>query len=164
MTGHNPTTDRSKLGSKRHILTDKDGIPLSTFITSANTHDVTVATNTIDNIVIKRPSSSITKYRNNNNNKRKKKKQNLCLDKAYHSKDLEQEIVKRGYVPHIRHRREEKKLNKKHPARRWVVERTNSWHNRFRKLFTRYEKKDENYLGLVQLANSIIVYRRIILG
>jgi len=44
-------------------------------------------------------------------------------------------------------------------------ERTNSWHNnRFRKLFTRYEKKDENYLGLVQLANSIIVYRRIILG
>jgi IS5 family transposase len=78
MTGHNPT-DRSKLGSKRHILTDKDGIPLSTFITTANTHDVTVATNTIDNIVIKRPSSSITKYRNNNNNKRKKKKQNLCL-------------------------------------------------------------------------------------
>ena len=52
MTGHNPT-DRSKLGSKRYILTDKDDIPLSTFITSANTHDVTVATNTIDNIVIK---------------------------------------------------------------------------------------------------------------
>jgi transposase len=159
MTGHNPT-DRSKLGTKRHILTDKEGIPLSTVITSANTHDVIVATNTIDNIVIKRPSSSssITKYRN------KKKKQNLCLDKAYHSKEVEQEIIKRGYVPHIRHRREEKKLNKKHPARRWVVERTNSWHNRFRKLFTRYEKKDENYLGLVQLANSIIVYRRLILG
>ena len=49
-------------------------------------------------------------------------------------------------------------------ARRWVVERTNSWHNRFRKLFTRYEKKDENYLCLVHLANSIIVYRKIILG
>jgi len=56
MTGHNPT-DRSKLGSKRHILTDKNGIPLSTFITSANTYDVIVATNSIDNIVIKRPSS-----------------------------------------------------------------------------------------------------------
>ena len=37
MTEHNPT-DRSKLGTKRHILTDKDGIPLSTIITSANTH------------------------------------------------------------------------------------------------------------------------------
>jgi putative transposase len=89
----------------------------------------------------------------------------LCLDKAYHSKEVERESIKRGYIPHIRHRREEKKKHiKKYPARRWVVERTNSWHNRFRKLFTRYEKKDENYLGLVQLANSLIVYRRLILG
>ena len=103
MTGHNPT-DRSKLGSKRHILTDKDGIPLSTFITSANTHDVTFATNTIDNIIIKRPSSSHNKS---------KHKQNLCLDKAYYSKEVEQEIIKRGYNPHIRHRREEQKQNKK---------------------------------------------------
>ena len=160
MTGSNPT-DRSKLGTKRHILTDKDGIPLSTVITSANTNDVTVAIDTVDSIIIKRPSSkSITKYRNKN------KKQNLCLDKAYHSKEVEQEIINRGYIPHIRHRREEEKLfHRTHPAaRRWVVERTNSWHNRFRKLFTRYEKKDENYLGLVQLANSLIVYRRIILG
>ena len=156
MTGHNPT-DRSKLGSKRHILVDKDGIPLSTFITSANTHDVIIAIDTVDNIVIKRSSS---KPKHN-----QKKKQNLCLDKAYHSKEVEQEIIKRGYNPHIRHRREEEKLfHRKYPARRWVVERTNSWHNRFRKLFTRYEKKDENYLGLVQLANSLIVYRRIILG
>ena len=111
MTGHNPT-DRSKLGSKRHILTEKDGIPLSTFITSANTHDVTVATNTIDNIVIKRPSSSITKYRN--------MKQNLCLDKAYHSKEVEQEIIKRGYIPHIRHRREEEEIisTRRHPSKK----------------------------------------------
>ncbi len=154
MTGHNPT-DRGKLGTKRHILTDKDGIPLSVVITSANTHDVIVATNTIDNIVIKRPP-----YKPQD----KKKKQKLCLDKAYHSKEVEQEIFKRGYIPHIRYRREKKKLKKRNPARRWVIERTNSWHNRFRKLFTRYEKKDENYLGLVQLSNSIIVYRRLILG
>ena len=157
MTGHNPT-DRGKLGTKRHILTDKDGIPLSAVITSANTHDVTVAIDTVDSIVIKRPSSSSSKSKHN------QKKQNLCLDKAYHSKEVEQESVKRGYIPHIRHRREEKKHIKRQPARRWVVERTNSWHNRFRKLFTRYEKKDENYLGLVQLANSLIVYRRLILG
>jgi transposase len=158
MTGHNPT-DRSKLGSKRHILVDKEGIPLSTFITSANTHDATVAIDTVDSMVIKRRQS----YKLIDRNKRKK--QNLCLDKAYNSKEVEQEIIKRGYIPHILHRREEEKqFKKKHPARRWVVERTNSWHNRFRKLFTRYEKKEENYLGLVQLANSLIVYRRLILG
>jgi transposase len=43
-------------------------------------------------------------------------------------------------------------------------ERTNSWHNRFRKLLIRYEKKSENYLALVCLACCIIVYRGIILG
>src|SRR3954471_24944270 len=154
MTGHNPT-DRSKLGSKRHILTDKKGIPLSVIITSANTHDVTVAIDIFDSMVIKRQSLSKLKH---------KQKQNLCLDKAYHSKEIEQEIIKRGYIPHIRHRREERIFHRKHPAKRWVVERTNSWHNRFRKLFTRYEKKDKNYLGLVQLSCSIIIYRKIILG
>ena len=111
MTGHNPT-DRSKLDSKRHILTDKNGIPLSTFITSANTYDVTVATNIIDNIVIKQPSHNKSKH-----------KQNLCLDKTYHYNEIEQEIIKRGYIPHIWHRREEeKKQNKKYLARRWVIE------------------------------------------
>ena len=52
MTGHNPT-GRSKLGNKRHILTDKYGIPLSVIITSGNTHDVIVAIDTVDSMVLK---------------------------------------------------------------------------------------------------------------
>ncbi len=53
--GSNPTTDRSKLGTKRHILTDKDGVPLSTaaVIILANTHDVKVVTDVIGNVVVK---------------------------------------------------------------------------------------------------------------
>jgi putative transposase len=51
-----------------------------------------------------------------------------------------------------------------HAKRRWVVERTNSWHNRFRKLLVRYEKKLENYFALVCLGCCIVIYRRIILG
>jgi transposase len=96
--------------------------------------------------------------------------QNLCLDKGYDFQEIEYEAVKRGYISHIRHRGEEtllamtKKYSNHHPARRWVVEATNSWHNRFRKLLIRYEKKSENYLGLVHLSCCIILYRRIILG
>jgi hypothetical protein len=62
MTGNNPT-DRGKLGTKRHILTDKNDIPLFNVITSANTHDVTVAIDTVDKIVIKRRSSSKQKQK-----------------------------------------------------------------------------------------------------
>ena len=167
MTGNNPT-DRSKLGIRRHLLTDKNGIPLSAVISSANAHDIKVVADVIDNTVIKRkPSSSYFA---------KKKRTNyhhLCLDRAYNSKSIEKEIIKRGYVPHISYKRkrgqkkEENSNQKKYSSvknKRWVVERTNSWHNRFRKLFIRYERKMENYLGLVQLSCGIIIYRKIILG
>ncbi len=54
--GNNPTTDRSKLGTKRHILTDKKGIPLSVVISSANTHDIKLVTDVVDNAVIHKRS------------------------------------------------------------------------------------------------------------
>ncbi|HEY6534579.1 MAG TPA: hypothetical protein VIY08_02040 [Candidatus Nitrosocosmicus sp.] len=54
MTGNN-LTDRSKVGTKRHILTDKNGIPISVVILSANTPDVKLVTDVVDNTVIKRP-------------------------------------------------------------------------------------------------------------
>jgi len=168
MTGNNPT-DRSKLGTKRHILTDKKGIPLSVIISSANTNDIKLVTDVVDNAVIRRPSS---KYRKG----RTTVQQHLCLDKGYNSEHKEQELIKRGYVLHIPIKKKKKGTNnekditrpifniKKYSPKRWVVERTNSWHNRFRKLFTRYEKKSQNYLGLVQLSCCIIIYRKIILG
>jgi transposase len=167
MTGNSPV-DRSKLGTKRHILTDKKGIPLSAVISSASTHDIKLVTDVMDNMVIKRSSSSSAKC----NSSRKRKVQHLCLDKAYNSKTVKQAIIKRGYVPHIPYKRNrgqkiEAMCQKRYPSaknKRWVEERTNSWHNRFRKLFTRYEKKVGNYLGLVQLSCSIIIYRKIILG
>ena len=123
-------------------------------------------------LVIKRPfESSFSKKKTRRQNRQQQ--QHLCLDRAYSSKSIEKEIIKRGYVPHIPYKRKrgqmkkEKTNQKQYPSaknKRWVVERTNSWHNRFRKLFTRYEKKVENYLGLVQLSCSIIIYRKIILG
>lgn len=132
------------------MLTDKNGIPLSVVITAANTHDMKAAIRTLDSVVLR---------------KRPKDTQNLCLDKGYDFPQIEHESVSRGYAPHIHHRGDGSRMLKNvHRVRRWVVERTNSWHNRFRKLLVRYEKKVENYLGLVQLACCVIVYRRTLLG
>ena len=166
MTGNSPT-DRSKLGKvKRHILTDKNGIPLSAVISSASTHDINLVTDVVDNAVIKRKKG------------RGRGRQHLCLDKGYNSAEEEQELIKRGYKLHIPIKRKKKKTGKeeddqkpngvsnrkKYSAKRWGVERTNSWHNRFRKLFTRYEKMAENYLGLIQFSCAMIIYSKIILG
>lgn len=52
------------------------------------------AIKTLDSIVTRRPI--------------KKKKQNLCLDRGYYSAEIEHEVVKRRYIPHIRRRGEKK--------------------------------------------------------
>ncbi len=64
--------------------------------------------------------------------------------------------------PHIRSRGEEKKALEREAgfrARRWVVERTHSWLNRFRGLLIRWSKKPQNHRALLQLACGLIAWR-----
>jgi putative transposase len=66
----------------------------------------------------------------------------------------------RGYTPHVRQRGEEARACRQgQRARRWVVERTHSWFNRFRKLLVRYEKTAANFLALLQCAAALICWR-----
>src|SRR3954452_5758472 len=96
MTGSNPT-DRSKLGqAKRHILTDKNGIPLSIIITSASAHEIKTVTDVIDNAVLNRPSE--LSYKKKKTRRKYSQQQHLCLDRAYSSKSTEQKIIKRGML------------------------------------------------------------------
>ena len=44
-------------------------------------------------------------------------------------------------------------------ARQWVVERTHSWLNRFRRILVRWEKKAENYIALLHFACALIALR-----
>ena len=67
-----------------------------------------------------------------------------------------------GFVAHIRARGEATPAPEVTPgqkARRWVVERTHSWMNRFRSLLIRWAKKVENYLGLLYFVCGLIAYR-----
>ncbi len=119
-------------------------------ITPAHWHDVRGATATLDRIMTKRPRPT------------PQQPQHLCLDKGYESAKIEAAVRRRRYVPHIRRRGEQGPRRRLHRARRWVVERTASWHNRFCKLLVRFEKRVENYLGLVHLACCLIVYRLVL--
>ena len=76
MTGSNPTDRSGKLGTKRHILADKDGIPLSAVMSSASDHDVKLVTGVVDDAVAKRHISSLKTKTG------RKRKHRLCLDKA----------------------------------------------------------------------------------
>src|SRR5215468_8320333 len=48
-TGENPT-DRRKLGTKHHIVTDAQGVPLAVTITGSNVHDVRELLHVVDAI------------------------------------------------------------------------------------------------------------------
>jgi transposase len=88
----------------------------------------------------------------------------LCLDRGYRTKAVPGIVAQRGMVAHIQGRDEEIKARQFDPtwkARRWVIERTHSWINRFRGLLIRWSKKTVNHTAFLQLACAIITWRSI---
>jgi putative transposase len=91
--------------------------------------------------------------------------QHLCADKGYAGKPAQEAMQERDYVPHVRQRGEEvtaKRRNARYRPRRWVVERTHSWLNRYRKLLVRFEKTAMSHEALLELACALIVFRHVI--
>ena len=122
-------------------------------IAGANVHDAKLLLATIQAIVVKRPRPTA------------RRPQHLCLDKGYDNPSGREAAKAGGYVPHIRRIGEEKldpKGRKRYPARRWVVERTLGWLSKCRALLVRYDKKDTNYLGLLQLGCALLWFRRVL--
>jgi putative transposase len=149
--GKNPT-DRGKKGSKESVLVDGDGGPLAVVLAAANVNDQKLLRETIEAIVIERPKPT------------KAKPQHLCLDAAYDNPTGREAAAAGQYTPHIVPVRKENRRSKRtkgHKARRWVVERTLAWLCKCRGILVRYDKKDENYLGLIQLACALFWYRRL---
>lgn len=116
----------------------------------ANINDFKLARETIQSIPVKKPRPSLHKP------------QNLSLDKGYDNDEVRELARAFWFTAHIRTRGEEAALLKSHArfkARRWVVERTHSWMNRFRRILIRWEKKAENYLAMLHLALAYITFR-----
>jgi len=88
--------------------------------------------------------------------------QGLCLDKGYDYSIVRREVRQFGFTPHVRSRGEEKERDPLKPARRWVVERTHSWMNRYRRILVRWEKKAQNYMAMLHLACALIVFKKVI--
>jgi putative transposase len=148
-TGPNPT-DRAKSGVKRSLLTEGQGVPVGLVVAGANRPDLKLVKETIKSIVVKRPRPT------------KKRPQGMCLDKGYDYAEVRDTLREFSFTAHIRARGEEAQALKRHVgarARRWVVERTHSWMNRFRRVLIRWDKKGENYLAFLHFACALIAFR-----
>ncbi|ADB15575.1 transposase IS4 family protein [Pirellula staleyi DSM 6068] len=139
-TGKNPT-DRAKLGTKRSLMTDARGIPVGLAVSGANTHDSRLLQATLENRLLRFPRDPNSRC------------ERLLLDKAYDSQAIRTLVEEQlSFRAHIRSRHQEIREKERARPRRWVVERTHSWLNRFRGVLLRWEKKVDNHIAILQLA------------
>jgi transposase len=129
-TGPSPV-DRRKPGSKMHVITDAQGVPLASLMTPANVNGVTELIPLVD--AVPPMAGSVGRPR--------RRPQRVQGDRAYQSAAAEKELRRRKITPVIAHRKTE---HGSHLGKlRWLIERTLSWLKQFRRLRIRYERLAE---------------------
>lgn len=83
----------------------------------------------------------------------------LHADKGYDYAFCRRALRRRGIVPRIARRGIDS--SERLGRWRWVVERTLSWLNRFRRLKVRYERRDDIHLGFCLLACALVCWGRL---
>ena len=141
--GKNPT-DKGKAGTKRHLVSDRRGIPLCVMLSAANVHDSMVFEELIDSIEpIKRPRG-----------RPRKRPDKLHADKAYDDKKCKGALRRRGIKSRIARKGIES--SEKLGRHRWIVERTLAWLSKYRRLTIRYERRDDIHEAFLHLGCSLI--------
>jgi IS5 family transposase len=150
-TGKDPT-NRGKDPTKRHVVVDRTGLPLSITISAANLHDSKALEVPIDAI----PPLRLSGKRRERPRQRPMK---LHADKGYDYPRCRRALRSRGITPRIARRGVES--SERLGRYRWVVERTLSWLNRFRRLKVRYERRGDIHEAFLSLACALICARAV---
>lgn len=131
-------------------MTEAGGVPIGLAVEGANRHDMKLVRATLDSIPVERPEPT------------PEQPQGMCLDKGYDYDEVRETLQEFGFTAHIRSRGEEAHALKREAgfkARRWVVERTHSWMNRFRRILIRWDKRAANYIAFLHFACALVAFR-----
>ncbi|WP_425586824.1 IS5 family transposase [Streptomyces rameus] len=141
--------DRARPGSKHHVVTDGQGIPLAVSLTGGNRNDVTQLLPLLDKVpavagVVGRP---------------RHRPDALLADRGYDHDKYRRLLWQRGIRPVIAER------GQPHGSGlgvfRWVVERTIAWLHGFRRLRIRWERRDDIHEAFLGLATCLITHRHV---
>jgi transposase len=125
-------------------VVDRKGVPLAVMLSAANVHDSMLLEDLIDAIEpIKRPRG-----------RPRKRPEKLHADKAYDDKKCARVLRKRGIKRRIA--RKGVQSSEKLGRHRWIVERTLAWIAKYRRLATRYERRDDIHEAFLSLGCSLI--------
>ncbi len=142
--GRNPV-DRGKGGIKRSTAVDGRGIPIGAVTAPANRHDSPLLSKTLDAV-----SGTLGEL---------PERVSVHLDRGYDSELTRERLQERGLLAEI------SKKGKPAPlvaTKRWIVERTNSWHNAHKKLAWCTERQGQVIDFWVAFSEVIIIVRRLI--
>ncbi|GAB3377237.1 hypothetical protein GCM10027360_54690 [Amycolatopsis echigonensis] len=147
-TGPSPV-DRARLGSQHHLITEGNGIPLAVTLTGGNRHDSTQLIGLVE---------AIPPIRGKRGRLRRHPRW-LHADRGYDYDHHRQALRDKGIPPRIAGK------NTPHGSGlgkvRWGVERTFAWLHHDKRLRTRYERRADIHLGLLQLGCVLICYRQL---
>ena len=146
-TGPNPT-DRGRRGTKRHLVVDRNGIPLAARITAANVHDSRAFERLLDAVPPVRRSAP---------GRPRRRPEKAHADKAYDIPRCRTYLRRRGIGCRIA--RKGVDSSERLGRYRWVVERTLAWLSRFRRLVVRYERRADIHGAFLSLACALICWR-----
>lgn len=141
--GRSPV-DRGKRGLKRSTAVDANGIPLATISAPANRHDSPLLPETLERVGALGLLLDGT---------------SVHLDRGYDSRATREKLKARGLDPVVSERGKPAPLA---AAKRWVAERTNSWHNAHKKLAWCTERRGRVIDFWIAFSEVIIVVRRLI--
>jgi putative transposase len=125
-------------------------VPVGLAVDGANRPDLKLVRETLESIPVERPASTAAAP------------QHLCLDNGYNYAEPKQIVEEFRFTAHLPKEPQAAQATKRQArqkARRWVVERTHSWMNRFRGILIRWNKKPENYIAMLHFAFALITYR-----
>lgn len=146
-TGPSPV-DRRKQGIKLGVIVEGKGLPVALIAARGNRNDQKLLNPLLDNLP-KQIRQSGTCY--------------LHGDGGFDCATNRKGLVGRGFAAVIPLRKPKNKprILQEKDTKRWVVERTFSWINRFRRVFICYERKADHFLSLVQMAFQMLIFRNI---
>jgi transposase len=128
-------------------VVDRQGIPLAILLTAANVNETTMLEATLDAIEpIQRPRG-----------RPRQRPEKLHADKGYESKKNRAALRKRGIQCRIARKGVESKQEL--GRHRWVVERTHSWLNRYRRLKVRYERRADIHQAFLNIGCALICFK-----
>ncbi|MFF1325055.1 IS5 family transposase [Streptomyces chartreusis] len=142
--------DRGKPGSKLHVLTDAEELPLITEVSAANTHD---------SLALKPLAKAIPAVRSRRGSPRRRPAK-LRADKGYDYPELHRWPRDRNITPKIARRGIES--SESLGRYRWKVERGISWLFNYRRLTVRYERKSRHFEAFLSVAATLICYRKLV--